>query len=80
MKNVRKHRDIKLVTTDKGRYKLVYEFNYNTINCFPKGLLTIEMKKIEVKMNKLVYLGLPILEISKTLIYESSYDYIILKY
>ena len=80
MKNVRKHKDIKLVATDKERYKLMYEFNYNTINCFPKGLLTIEMKKIEVKMNKLAYLGLPLLEISKILIYESLYDCIKLKY
>ena len=80
MKNVRKHKDIKLVATDKERYKLMYEFNYNTINCFPKDLLTIEMKKIEVKMNKLAYLGLPLLEISKILIYESLYDYIKLKY
>ena len=80
MKNVRKHKDIKLVATDKERYKLMYEFNYNTINCFPKGLLTIEMKKIEVKMNKLAYLGLPLLEISKILIYDSLYDYIKLKY
>ena len=34
------------------------------------------MKKIEVKMNKPVYLGLSILEISKALMYEFWYDYI----
>ena len=38
------------------------------------------MKKIKVKMNKPVYLGLSILEISKTLIYEFWHDYIKLKY
>ena len=37
---------------------------------FSEGLLAIEMKKIKVKMNKPLYLGLPILEISKTLMYE----------
>ena len=38
------------------------------------------MKKIKVKMNKPVYLGLSILEISKTLMYEFWYDYIKPKY
>ena len=38
--------------------------------CFSENVLATEMKKVEVKMNKLVYLGLSILEISKTLMYE----------
>ena len=38
------------------------------------------MKKIKVKMNKPVYLGLTILEISKTLMYEFWYDYTKPKY
>ena len=38
------------------------------------------MKKIKVKMNKAVYLGLPMLKISKTLLYEFWYDYINPKY
>ena len=36
MENVRKHRDIKLVTTDKKRSKLVSEPNYHTMNCIQK--------------------------------------------
>ena len=47
---------------------------------FSKNLLAIEMQKIKGKMNKPVYLGLSILEISKTLIYEFWYDYIKPKY
>ena len=61
MENVRKHRDIKLVTTDKRRSQLVSEPNYHTTKWFSENLLAIEMKKTEVKMNKLVYLGLSIL-------------------
>ena len=80
MENVRKHRDIKLVTTDKTRNRLVSEPNYHATKWFSEDLLAIEMKKIKVKMNKPVYLGLPILEISKTLMYEFLYDFIKPKY
>ena len=58
MENVRKHRDIKLVTTDKRRNQLVSEPNYHTKKWFLENLLAIEMKKAKVKMNKPVYLGL----------------------
>ena len=75
MENIRKHRDIKLVTTDKKRSKLVSEPNYHTINLISEDLSIIEMKKTKVKMNKPIYLGLSILEISKTLMYEFWYDY-----
>ena len=67
MENVRKHRDIKLVTTDKRRSYLLSEPNYHTTKWFLGCLLAIEMKKIRVKTNKPVCLGLSILEISKTL-------------
>ena len=80
MVNVRKHRDIKLVTTDKRRNQLVSEPNYHTKKWFSENLLAIEMKKTKVKMNKPVYLGLSILEISKTLMYELWYDYMKPKY
>ena len=58
MENVRKHRDIKLVTTDKKRNQLVSEPNYHTRKWFSENLLAIEMKNTKVKMNKPVYLGL----------------------
>ena len=74
MENVRKHRDFKLVTTEKRRNRLVSELNYHATKWFSENLLAIEIKKIKVKMNKPVYLGLSILEISKTLMYEFWYD------
>ena len=80
MENVRKHRDIKLVTTDKKRSKLVSEPNYHTMNCISENLSIIEMKKTRVKMNKPIYLGLSILDISKILMYEFWYDYMKPKY
>ena len=45
MKNIRKHREIKLVTIDKTRSKLVSELNYHTINLISENLSIIEMKK-----------------------------------
>ena len=80
MENIRKHRDIKLVTTDKKRSKLVSEPNYHTINLISEKLSMIEMNKTKVKMNKPIYLGLSILEISKLLMYEFWYDYMKPKY
>ena len=80
MENVRKHRDIKLVTTDKRRNQLASETNYHTTKYFSENLITIEMKKTKSKMNKPIYLGMSILDISKTLMYEFWYDYIKLKY
>ena len=58
MENVRNHRDIKLVTTNKRRNQLVSEPNYHTKKWFLMDLLAIEMNKIKTKMNKPVYLGL----------------------
>ena len=80
MENVRKDRDIKLVTTDNRRNQLVSEPNYHTTKCFSENLLAIEMKRTKVKMNKPVYLSLSILEISKTLMYEFWYHYMKPKY
>ena len=80
MENIRKHRDINLVTTDKKRSKLVSEPNYHTINLIFEDLSIIEMKKTKVKMNKPIYLGLSILEFSKILMYEFWYDYMKPKY
>ena len=80
MENLREHRDIELVTTEEKRIKLVSEPNYHTTKQFSKNLLAIEMKKTKVKMNKTVYLGMSILDISKTLMYDFWDDYIKPKY
>ena len=79
MENVRNHRKIKIVTTDKQRSKFVSEPNYHTTKYISEDLLVMEMKKTEVKMNKPLYLGEAI-DIGKTLMYEFWYDYIKSKY
>ena len=80
MENVRNHRDIKLVTTNTKRTKYVSEPNFMSSKCFSEDLIQIEMRKTKVPMNKPVYLGQAILDISKTLMYEVYYDYLKPKY
>ena len=80
IENVRDHRDIKVVTTDKRRSTLASEPNYHSTKCILKELVIMEMKRREVKMNKPIYLDQAILDISKTLMYEFCYYYIKPKY
>ena len=57
MENVRNHRDIKLVTTNERKNKLVSEPNYHTTKQFSENLIAVEMKKAKVVLNKPIYLG-----------------------
>ena len=66
--------------TDQRRSILAPEPNYHSSKCISKDLMIMEMKKVKVKMNKPIYLGQEILDISKTLMYEFWYDYIEPKY
>ena len=68
MENVRNHRDIKLVTCNNRRRRLVSEPNYHSCKKVSDHLMAIEMKKARVKINKPLYLGMSILDISKTLL------------
>ena len=58
------HRDIRVVTTDKRRSILASEPNYHSTKYISKDLLIMEMRKTELKMNKLLYVGQAILDIS----------------
>ena len=61
---------------EEQRSRLVSVPNYHTTKHFTENLLAIEMKKTKVKMNKPLYLGMFILDVRKTLMYEFWYDYI----
>ena len=80
MENIRKHRDIKLVNNDIKHKILASEPNYHATKHISKDLLIMEMKKCEFYMNKPIYLGQAILDVSKTVMYEFWYDYIKPKY
>ena len=72
MENTRKYRDVKLVTTEMRRRRnyLLSEPNYHSTTFFTEKLLAIELRKTQILMNKPVYLGLLIFDLSKTVTYE----------
>ena len=80
IENMRNHRDIKLVTSDERRKRLVSEPNYYLHKKLSDNLMAIEMKKTRVKMTKQLYLDMSILDISKILMYKFWYDFIRPKY
>ena len=80
MGNARKHRDIKLVTTEKIKNYLVPEPKYHARKFFTESLLATKMNKTHILANKWVCLGLSILELSKILMHEFWYDYVKRKY
>ena len=75
MENVRNHKDMKLVTSKEKYAKYVLKPNFKDGHSFSINFFAVEMEKIEIKMNKPVYLGQAILDLSKTLMYEFYYDY-----
>ena len=80
MENIRKHKDIKLVTNEKAYLRMVMKPNFKSGVLFGENLMGCEMGKIKVVMNKPVYLGQAILDLSKIVMYEFHYDYMKPKY
>ena len=80
MENIRKHRNIKLVTNKESYLKTVMKPNFKSGILFGENLMGCEMDKIKVVMKKPVYLGQVILDLSKTVMYEFHYDYMLPKY
>ena len=80
MENIRKHRNIKLITTEEKYLRTVMKPNFESGVLFGENLMGCEMRKIKVVMNKLVYLSQAILDLSKIVMYEFHYDYMVPKY
>ena len=71
-KILQKQRNIKPVTTKKRRNHLVSEPNYYTTKFFKENVSTIEMRKTQILINKPVYLGLLILDLSENVMFDTS--------
>ena len=76
MENIRNRVDIRLVTNKKDAKKLISKPNYHHRTIFCENLVAIHMKKTQLVFNKPVYLGMSILDLSKTSMYDFHYNYI----
>ena len=80
MENIRKHRNIKLIMNEEKYLKTVMKPNYKSGVRSDESLMGCEMGKVKVVMNKPIYLGQAILDLSKIIMYELHYDYMKRKY
>ena len=80
MENIRNRVNVKLVNTGEQFKKLVAKPNYESRKIFNENLVSVHMKKTSLTMNKPVYLGMSILDLSKTLMFDFHYKYIKPKY
>ena len=80
MENLRKRVNVKLVTDEKKLDKLTAKPTFISSKIFNKDLMAVNCIKETLTLNKPAYVGMCILEISKTLMYEFHYKYIKEKY
>ena len=80
MENIRNRKVVKLVGDRNKARKLVAKPNFKHINIFSEELIAVHMKKTELTMDKPIYLGMCILDLSKTIMYDFHYNYIKPKY
>ena len=80
MENIRNRVDIRLVNNEGQAKKLAAKPNFKHCTIFDENLVAIHKKKTKLIFNKPVYLGMCILDLSKTLMYDFHYEYIKPKY
>ena len=80
MENICKHKNIKLVSDKEEYLRIIMRPNFKSGTLLGPDLMGCEMGKIKVVMNKPVYLGQTMLDLSKTIMYEFHYDYVKRKY
>ncbi|PFX20964.1 hypothetical protein AWC38_SpisGene14564 [Stylophora pistillata] len=80
MENIRKRVDVRLVNSEEKARKLANKVNFKHCTIFSEDLCAMHMGKTQIYFNKPLYLGMSILDISKTLMYDFQYNYIKPKY
>jgi hypothetical protein len=80
MENIRNRVDVRLVTREDNLLKLTKKPNFKGVNIFTENLIAVHMNRTTVHLNKPIYLGMTILDLSKTLMYDFHYNYIRKKY
>ncbi|XP_011861998.1 PREDICTED: uncharacterized protein LOC105558737 [Vollenhovia emeryi] len=80
MENVRNRVDVKLITKWEGRRgaeAMIAKPNFHSRSIFSENLIAVELRKLEVKFNKPIYVGMCILDISKICLYEFHHEYML---
>ena len=80
LENIRNRVDIRLISTDKLAQKLAAKPNYDCCTNFDENLIAVHMKNTKLQFNKPIYLGMTILDLNKSLMYDFHYNYIKTKY
>ena len=80
MENIRNRENIKLATSEKKALKLIAKPNFKRRTIFTENLIAVHLGKTKLKFNKPIYVGMCILDVSKTLMYDFHYNYIKKKY
>ena len=80
LENIRNRVDIRLISSDKVAQKLAAMPNFDRCAIFDENIIAVHMKKTKLYFNKPVYLGMIILNLSKSLMYDIHYNYIKTKY
>jgi len=80
MENIENRVDVRLATNERDAIKLASKPNYDSRTTFDENLIAMHMKRTKLVYNKRIYLGMCILDLSKTLMYDFHYNYIKHKY
>jgi ubiquitin len=80
MENLRKHRSVELVHTEKRLQKLAAKSTYKLHRIFSEDLVGVELRRVKVKLNKPIYIGMTVLDLSKCTMYDFYYNHLKLLY
>ena len=80
MENIRKKISVKLINNSKGYLRCVSKPNFISQKIFDKNFIAVHQIKSVLTLNKPIYVGFSILELSKLLMYKFHYDYVCNKY
>ena len=80
LENIRNRVDIRLISSNKIAQKIAAKPNYDHCTIFDENLIAVYMKKTKLYFNEPVYLGMIILDLSKSFMYDFHYNYIKTKY
>ena len=76
MQNLSNRHTVDLVTSEEKLKTLTAQPSFKQLKIFHENLVTVERAKVELMLNRPIYVGFAILDLSKTLIYDFHYNYI----